>query len=171
MRTLDTIEKGWRKKILPKFDVGDTVDVHVRITEGEKERIQIFTGIVIARRHQGLSETFTVRRIVQAEGVERVFPIHSPRVAKVLVKRRGKVRRAKLNYLRQRVGRRTKVEEKTGTVKPVKEAKPPEEKPEPKSGEVPAQKPKSEKVPAKKPKSGEAPAQKPKPKEAPAKKS
>ena len=161
MRTLDTIEKGWRKKILPKFDVGDTVDVHVRITEGEKERIQIFNGIVIARRHQGLSETFTVRRIVQSEGVERVCPIHSPRVAKVLVKRRGKVRRAKLNYLRQRVGRRTKVEEKTGTVKPAQKAEPPEEKPEPKSGEVPAQKPKS----------GEAPAKKPKPKEAPAKKS
>ena len=85
--------------------------MHFRIVEGEKERIQIFSGTVLAKRHQGLGETFTVRRIVQGEGVERVFPVHSPRLAKVEIKRRGKVRRAKLNYLRDRVGRATKVKE------------------------------------------------------------
>ncbi len=87
------------------FEIGDTVDVHVRIIEGDKERIQIFNGVVIARRGSGVSETFTVRRIVQGEGVERVFPIHSPKVAKVSVKRHSKVRRAKLYYLRQRTGK------------------------------------------------------------------
>ena len=112
MRQLDGIEKEYRKKKLPVFDVGDTVDVHVKIIEGERERVQLFTGTVIARRHQGLGETFTVRRLVQGEGVERVFPIQSPRVVKVEVKKRGKVRRAKLNYLRERVGRATRIEER-----------------------------------------------------------
>jgi len=116
MRSLDSVEKEFLKATPPKFDVGDTVDVHVKIIEGDKERIQIFTGIVIAKRHQGLSETFTVRRIVQGEGVERIFPVHSPRVAAIEVKKKGRVRRAKLHYLRERMGRATKVEERVGAV-------------------------------------------------------
>lgn len=89
----------------PVFEIGDTVDVHVRILEGDKERIQLFSGIVIAMRGSGTSETFTVRRIVDGEGVERIFPIHSPKIATVEVKRRAVVRRAKLYYLRDRVGK------------------------------------------------------------------
>jgi large subunit ribosomal protein L19 len=99
------------KKDLPDFRVGDTVKVHTRIIEGDKERIQLFTGTVIARRGAGVSETFTVRRIVNNEGVERVFPTHNPRVADVEVVRRGKVRRAKLYYLRDRVGKATRLKE------------------------------------------------------------
>ena len=89
----------------PAFEIGDTVDVHVRILEGDKERTQVFSGIVIAMRGSGTSETFTVRRIVDGEGVERIFPIHSPKIASVEVKRRAVVRRAKLYYLRDRVGK------------------------------------------------------------------
>ena len=89
MRPLESIEKQWRRKKRLRFEVGDTVEVHVRIVEGERERTQLFNGVVLARRHQGLSETFTVRRIVQGEGVERVFPVHSPRVVKVVVRKRG----------------------------------------------------------------------------------
>jgi large subunit ribosomal protein L19 len=104
------------KTDLPVFHVGDTVDVHVKIVEGTKERIQIFTGVVIARKHQGLRETFTVRRIVAGEGVERIFPLHSPKVDKIEVRRKGEVRRAKLYYLRDRVGNATRVKEDlTGT--------------------------------------------------------
>jgi large subunit ribosomal protein L19 len=110
MRSLDSIEKDFAKKAPPKFDVGDTVDVSVKIIEGDKEREQVFSGTVIAKRHQGLSETVTVRRIVQGEGVERIFPVHSPRVVKIVVRTKGKVRRAKLHYLRDRVGRAQKVE-------------------------------------------------------------
>ena len=99
------------KKDLPEFKIGDTVKVHVRIVEGEKERIQIFIGTVIARRGGGISETFTVRRIVNNEGVERIFPLHSPRVADVEVVRSGKVRRAKLHYLRDRIGKSTRLKE------------------------------------------------------------
>jgi large subunit ribosomal protein L19 len=116
MRSLDAIEKDWLRKKTAKFDVGDTVDVHVKIIEGDRERIQVFAGIVIAKRHQGLSETFTVRRIVQGEGVERIFPVHSPRVADIVVKKKGKVRRAKLHFLRGRVGRGTRVEERLGAL-------------------------------------------------------
>jgi large subunit ribosomal protein L19 len=97
----------------PHFEVGDTVDVHQRILEGEKERIQIFNGVVIARRGEGARETFTVRRIVQGEGVERVFPVNSPKIAKIEVKRTGHVRRAKLYYLRQRVGKATRLRERS----------------------------------------------------------
>lgn len=114
MRRLDSVEKDFLKPKVAAFDVGDTVDVHVRILEGDKERIQVFSGIVIAKRHQGLSETFTVRRIVQGEGVERIFPLQSPRVADVVVRKKGRVRRAKLHYLRERTGRATKVEERVG---------------------------------------------------------
>ena len=97
---------------LPKFEIGDTVDVHQRILEGSKERTQIFNGVVIARRGQGMRETFTVRRIVQGEGVERVFPVHSPKIARIDVKKTGRVRRAKLYYLRGRVGKATRLRER-----------------------------------------------------------
>jgi large subunit ribosomal protein L19 len=96
------------------FTIGDTVGVHQRILEGSKERIQVFEGVVIARRGEGLRETFTVRRIVQNEGVERVFPLHSPKIAKIEVKRTGQVRRAKLYYLRKRVGKATRLRERKG---------------------------------------------------------
>ena len=94
------------------FSIGDTVNVHTRILEGDKERIQIFNGVVIARRGGGMSAMFTVRRIVQGEGVERVFPLHSPKIVKVEVKRTGRVRRAKLYYLRDRVGKATRLRER-----------------------------------------------------------
>jgi large subunit ribosomal protein L19 len=94
------------------FQVGDTVDVHQRILEGSKERVQVFQGVVISRKGEGLQEMFTVRRIVQGEGVERVFPLHSPRIAKIEVKRTGETRRAKLYYLRKRVGKATRLRER-----------------------------------------------------------
>ena len=99
------------KKDVPSFRIGDTVNVSVRIVEGEKERIQVFTGAVIARRGSGISENFTVRRIVNQEGVERTFPIHNPKIASIDVVRSGKVRRAKLYYLRDRVGKSTRLKE------------------------------------------------------------
>lgn len=111
MRTMDRFEKDLMKKGKRNFNIGDVVDVHVKITEGEKERVQIFSGTVIKIKGQGLTETFTVRRIVQGEGVERIFPIHAPRVVQIELKKQGKVRRAKLYYLRDRIGRATKVEE------------------------------------------------------------
>ena len=93
--------------------MGDTIKVHTRVIEGEKERIQIFAGIVIGRKSSGINESFTVRRVLYGEGVERVFPLHSPRIAKIEVEKRGAVRRAKLNYLRQRKGKSaTTVKEK-----------------------------------------------------------
>lgn len=109
---LEAVEESSLKKELPNFAIGDTVDVHTRILEGNKERIQIFNGVVIARAGSGTRETFTVRRIVQGEGVERKFPLHSPRVAKVEVKRSGVVRRAKLYFLRDRVGKAVKLRER-----------------------------------------------------------
>ena len=96
----------------PKFEIGDTVDVHSKILEGEKERIQVFSGVVIARNGSGTSAMFTVRRIVAGEGVERKFPLHSPRIAKVEVKRSGVVRRAKLYYLRERSGKAVRLKER-----------------------------------------------------------
>lgn len=96
---------------VPDFRIGDTVDVGVRIREGNKTRIQKFNGIVIARKGEGLRETFTVRRVVQGQGVERIFPIHCPSVESIDVVRRGKVRRAKLHYLRERTGRAARVRE------------------------------------------------------------
>ena len=116
MRMLEQFEKEWMRKKPARFDVGDSVDIHVKIIEGDRERIQIFSGVVIAKRHEGLGETFTVRRMVQGEGVERVFPVNSPRVADIIVKKKGNVRRAKLHYLRDRVGRGTRVEEKIGAM-------------------------------------------------------
>jgi large subunit ribosomal protein L19 len=97
---------------VPQFEIGDTVDVHTKILEGDKERIQIFTGVVIARSGSGVKEMFTVRRIVNNEGVERKFPIHSPRIAKVEVKRSSVVRRAKLYYLRERTGKSARLRER-----------------------------------------------------------
>jgi large subunit ribosomal protein L19 len=109
---LNLVEKSSLKEEVPHFEIGDTVDVHCRILEGEKERIQIFSGVVIARAGSGSRETFTVRRIVQGEGVERKFPLHSPRVAKVVVERSGVARRAKLYYLRERVGKKVRLRER-----------------------------------------------------------
>ena len=103
-RILDIIEKE-QQKDGAKFKVGDSIRVHTRVVEGDKERIQIFAGVVIGRKGRGLNETFTVRRISYGEGVERVFPLHSPRVAKVEVEQHGRARRAKLNYLRTRKGK------------------------------------------------------------------
>lgn len=94
------------------FSVGDTVDVHTRILEGDKERIQIFTGVVIGKAGTGINENFTVRRIVAGEGVERIFPTNSPKIADVVVKRHARVRRAKLNYLRSRTGKATRLKER-----------------------------------------------------------
>jgi len=109
---LSLVEKSSLKTEVPNFSVGDTVDVHTKILEGEKERIQIFSGVIIARAGSGSRATFTVRRIVQGEGVERKFPLHSPKIAKVEVKRSGIVRRAKLYFLRDRVGRSTRLRER-----------------------------------------------------------
>ncbi|MFA5794712.1 MAG: 50S ribosomal protein L19 [Candidatus Brocadiia bacterium] len=108
----ENVKKGRGKN----FQVGDTVDVHVKIKEGDRERIQIFTGVVIGRKGSGIGETFTVRRLVQGEGVERVFPMHAPVVASIVVKRKGKVRRAKLHYLRDRVGKSARVRELLGII-------------------------------------------------------
>ena len=102
---LDKIEKEQYRKVAAVFNVGDSVKVHTKVVEGDKERIQIFAGVVIAHRGHGLGESFTVRRISYGEGVERIFPMHSPRVDKVEVERHGRVRRAKLTYLRNRIGK------------------------------------------------------------------
>ncbi len=99
-------------KPAPEFRVGDMVDVHVRIKEGDKERTQVFRGTVIARRGAGLSETFTVRRLVQGEGVERIYPLHSPNIINLEVKKGGSVRRAKLYYLRGKVGKATRIRDR-----------------------------------------------------------
>ncbi len=109
-------DKGLRKEPL-QFEIGDTVDVHSRILEGDKERIQIFQGVVIARRSSGMRESFTVRRIVAGEGVERTFPTNSPKIAKLEVVRHGTVRRAKLYYLRDRIGKSTRLVERRPTKK------------------------------------------------------
>lgn len=108
---IDLVEKPYLKTKVPVFHIGDTVDVRCRIVEGEKERVQVFNGSVIARRGGGLNEAFTVRRLVGNEGVERTFLLHSPNVIDVKVRRRGKVRRAKLYYLRHRVGKARKLRE------------------------------------------------------------
>jgi large subunit ribosomal protein L19 len=114
---LKLVEKSSLKAEAPKFAIGDTVDVHTRILEGEDERIQIFSGTVIARSGSGSREMFAVRRIVAGEGVERKFPVHSPKIAKIDVKRSGVTRRAKLYYLRDRVGKAVKLRERKATAK------------------------------------------------------
>jgi large subunit ribosomal protein L19 len=104
-RIIEAIEREQQGSNARQFAVGDSVRVHTRVVEGDKERIQVFAGTVIGRKGRGLNETFTVRRISYGEGVERVFPLHSPRIAKVEVEQQGRVRRAKLNYLRTRKGK------------------------------------------------------------------
>ena len=123
MNMIDVVEKESLKENAPQFKVGDLVDVHVKTIEGDKERIQIFNGMVIRKKGSGLRETFTVRRIVQGEGVERIFPVHSPNVTDVKVKKSHKTRRAKLYYLRDRKGKSARLKEirrrekKTSSVK------------------------------------------------------
>ena len=109
MNIINKIEQEQLKADVTPFNVGDTIKVHTRVIEGGKERIQIFQGIVIAKRGSGINEAFTVRKISYGEGVERVFPLHTPRIAKIEVVNRGKVRRAKLFYLRGRTGKAAKV--------------------------------------------------------------
>jgi large subunit ribosomal protein L19 len=135
-QTLKLVEQSSLKTEVAAFNIGDTVDVHTRILEGEKERIQIFNGVVIARAGSGSRETFTVRRVVAGEGVERKFPLHSPKVAKIEVKRSGVVRRAKLYFLRDRIGKAVRLRERRDEretkparpAKPVAKAKPKKEK-------------------------------------------
>jgi large subunit ribosomal protein L19 len=124
------VEESGLKQEIPTFDIGDQVEVHQRILEGEKERIQVFAGTVISRKGEGMREMFSVRRIVQGEGVERTFPFHSPKIAKVEVKRTGAVRRAKLYYLRDRVGKATRLRERKvkGVTKKTETATAPSEK-------------------------------------------
>ena len=118
---LDKIEKEQYRKVAAVFNVGDSVKVHTKVVEGDKERIQIFAGVVISRRGHGLGESFTVRRISYGEGVERIFPINSPRVDKVEIERHGDVRRAKLTYLRKRIGKgATLVKEREAVAAPAK---------------------------------------------------
>ncbi len=112
MDALKLISSQSMKEEAPSMEIGDTVKVHVRIKEGDKSRIQIFEGTVIAKKHGGINETFTVRRVAHGCGIERVFPIHSPNVEKVELVRSGKVRRSKLYYLRDRVGKAAKVKER-----------------------------------------------------------
>lgn len=114
MNLIETLERELGKDRLPTAHVGDTVEVHYLIREGDKERVQLFTGTVIAFTGRGIRRSITVRRIVQGEGVERIFPLHSPRVKDILITRRGEVRRAKLYFLRERVGKRTRVKELLG---------------------------------------------------------
>src|SRR6266446_2574731 len=118
-KLITAVEASGIKKDVPQFDIGDSVDVHLEILEGEKKRTQVFSGLVISRKGEGMREMFSVRRIVQGEGVERTFPLHSPKIAKVEVKRTGAVRRAKLYYLRDRVGKATRLRERKVKV-PVK---------------------------------------------------
>ena len=112
MEILKQIEQEQLKTDLPNFGPGDTVKVHLRVKEGKRERIQIFEGLVIKRQNSGVRETFTVRKIAFGVGVEKTFPVHSPVIEKIEVTRRGKVRRAKINYIRKRVGKAAKVKEK-----------------------------------------------------------
>ena len=116
---IEDVEQAYLKADLPTLRVGDTVDVHVRIIEGVKERIQIFNGVIISRNGRGMAETITVRRIVANEGVERIFPLHSPRIAEVKVKHRGHVRRARLYYLRDRVGKKRRLHDRRRGLKHV----------------------------------------------------
>lgn len=111
-RIIEELEKEQMKPELPDFSPGDTVIVQVRVKEGERERLQAYEGVVIAKRNRGLNSSFTVRKVSHGEGVERVFQVHSPAVAGVTVKRRGDVRRAKLYYLRQRSGKSARIKEK-----------------------------------------------------------
>lgn len=114
---MNLVEESSLKENIEDCEIGDTVDVHTKILEGDKERVQVFSGVVIARSGAGTREMFTVRRIVANEGVERKFPLHSPRVAKIEVKRSGVVRRAKLYFLRDRVGKAVRLKERRRDMK------------------------------------------------------
>lgn len=116
MNIIDSVTKDYKKQDVPSFNVGDTVRVHVKIVEGQRERIQVFEGYVLKKQNGGISETFTVRKLCQGIGVEKTFPVHSPKVAKIELVKRGRVRRAKLNYMRERTG-------KAARIKPAKEVK------------------------------------------------
>ena len=116
MHSFIETQKEWLRKELPPFRPGDTLRVAVRVMEGDKERIQAFEGVCIARRGSGVSETFTVRKISNGVGVERIFPVHSPMIAEISVLRRGRVRRAKLYYLRHLTGKATRIREKKGRI-------------------------------------------------------
>jgi large subunit ribosomal protein L19 len=118
MGLIENIEAKYVKSDIPEFRPGDTVRVHVRVIEGEKERVQVFQGVVIARRGGGVRETFTVRKISGGVGVERLFPLHTPSISKIEVTRPGRVRRAKLFYLRGKVGKAARVAERTETASP-----------------------------------------------------
>ena len=109
MNILDQITMDYRKEDIPEFKVGDTLRVHIRIIEGQRERIQVFEGYVLKRQHGGVNETFTVRKLSNGIGVEKTFPLHSPKIEKIEVVRRGRVRRAKLNYMRQRTGKAARI--------------------------------------------------------------
>ena len=122
-KIMEKVEQAYLKKNRLEFSVGDTVDVSVRIIEGEKERTQVFSGTVIARKGKGLNEMFTVRRIVNNAGVERIFPVNSPQVLSVKVIRSGHVRRAKLYYLRDRIGKSVRLRDKQRGLAPKKKAK------------------------------------------------
>lgn len=124
MNQLQRLEQTFPTNTLPDFEIGDSVKVHVKVIEGEKERVQVFEGVVIARKGKKVSETFTVRKISYNVGVERIFPVNSPNIAKVEVVRKGKVRRAKLYYLRDKIGKHAKVPEREySRIKKNKEAK------------------------------------------------
>ncbi len=109
MNILDSVTQEYKKNDIPAFNVGDTVRVHIRIVEGQRERIQVFEGYVLKRQGGGISETFTVRRLCQGIGVEKTFPIHSPKIEKIEFVKAGKVRRAKLNYMRERTGKAARI--------------------------------------------------------------
>ena len=111
MTLVEMVEQPYLKSDIPPFRIGDTVKVYVKIKEGDKERVQMYEGVVIARKGQGLTETFTVRRMAYGVGVERTFPVHSPKLEKIEIARRGKVRRAKLYYLRERTGKAARIKE------------------------------------------------------------
>ncbi len=122
-KIIEKVEQEYIKKDIPKFSVGDTVSVSVRIIEGQKERTQVFTGTVISRKGKGLNEMFTVRRIINNDGVERIFPVNSPQVIDVKVVRSGHTRRAKLYYLRDRIGKSVRLRDKQRGLAPKKAAK------------------------------------------------
>ena len=109
MNVLDQITMDYKREDIPEFKVGDTLRVHVKIIEGQRERIQVFEGYVLKRQHGGVNETFTVRKLSNGIGVEKTFPLHSPRIEKIEVVKKGRVRRAKLNYMRQRTGKAARI--------------------------------------------------------------
>ena len=120
MNLMEKINAQQCKKDIPDFKIGDTIRVHTKIVEGENERIQVFTGTVIARRGTRINESFTVRRVAYGQGMERVFPLNSPRIEKIEIEKEGKVRRSKLYYLREKIGKSARVKGKTKTAVEVK---------------------------------------------------